>query len=63
MKPAARWNVRPGAELPLDAGSSEEVSVKNEDVVDGTQDLPADRTNILRHQPQEEFFFIYKMYT
>ncbi|CAG5114319.1 Oidioi.mRNA.OKI2018_I69.chr2.g8378.t1.cds [Oikopleura dioica] len=28
--PAARWNVRPGAELPLDAGSSEEASLKNE---------------------------------
>ena len=57
MKPAARWNVRPGAELPLDAGSSEEVSVKNEDVVEGTHDLPANETNILRFEPQEEFYF------
>ena len=57
MKPAARWNVRPGAELPLDAGSSEEVSVKNEDVVEGTQDLPADKTNTLHYEPQEEFNF------
>ena len=55
MKPAARWNVRPGAELPLDAGSSEEASVRNEDVVEETRYLPANKTKTNSYEHQEKF--------